>query len=874
MSEGGMGFCIWPEWWPRNPYLLFIPRHFPNPMRRQIFLASGLLLVGASVFALFNASRGVPEAGEEPGAMEPTDWFYLQRAFPQGEINYAAVHEAHQQASAMRMAAEARGGASWTFAGPTNIGGRVTSIAAESFTTFYVGTGSGGVFKSTDGGASFTPLGDDVLSLSIGDIVLDPSDDQTVYIGTGEANGGGGSLTYGGQGLFRSTNAGASWTSLGLEDTGTIGRVIVHPTSPGTIWVAAAGKLFANDEHRGVYRTTNGGTTWTKPLFVNDSTGVIDLAVNPRSPDTLYAASWERRRRANDRHYGGPGSGVHRSIDGGATWTRLTGGLPTDGDVGRIGLAVASSRPNVVYAIYTDTIGNTRTVYRSINGGDSWTSVGAPSGVSYGWWFGQLRVDPTDEDVLFAPWLNLYRSTNGGASWSFASSGMHVDHHALWIDPENPSQLIAGNDGGLYRSTNAGSSWTKASGGFPVTQYYTVEIDDAVPSRLYGGTQDNGTNRTLTGADNDWHSIYGGDGFYVLVDPTDNNFVYAESQYGNLGRSTNGGSSFSGATSGISGRTNWNTPVEFDPQDPTVLYYGSDKVFRSTNRAVNWSAISPDLTDGPGNGNLVFGTITTIGVAPSDPNTIWVGTDDGHVAVTENLGSSWSDVSAGLSGRWVTRVMPHPDEPRTAFATVSGYRWDEPGANVYYTNDGGQTWTPRSSGLPEAPVNDILFDPLDSDRLYLASDVGVFYSDDAGTNWNVVGIDLPAAPVLDIDLHPATRTLVAATYGRSMYRFDLSVLPTAGEEIVGLQTGSSLSIYPNPVRSTATIRYALARPSDIVLEVFDSRGRRVDVLERGMRLMGVHTVPWRLSSRLAAGTYLVRLLADQKETTVSVTVLR
>ena len=844
-------------------------------MRRAISATLVALIIGAAIFVLAKPFiDGLQEEEKhEPRAMEPTDWFYRQRAFPFGEINHEAVREAHEQAALMRSEAAARGGASWTFAGPTNIGGRVSAIAAENFSTFYVGTGSGGVFKTTDGGASFAPLGDEVLSLSIGDVALDPSDAQTVYVGTGESNGGGGSLTYGGQGVFRSTNGGTSWSSLGLEETGTIGRVVVHPTDPNTIWVAASGKLFANDEHRGLYRSTDGGTTWTKPLFVNDSTGVIDLAVNPRSPDTLYAASWERRRRANDRHYGGPGSGVHRSIDGGATWSELTSGLPTDGDVGRIGLAVAASRPNVVYAIYTNATGNIRTVYRTDNGGDSWTSVGAPPGPSYGWWFGQIRVDPADEDVVYAPWLSLYKSTNGGASWSFVSGGMHVDHHALWINPANPSQLIAGNDGGVYTSTNGASSWVKAAGDFPATQYYTVEIDESFPERLYGGTQDNGTNRTLTGAENDWHSIYGGDGFVVLVEPTNNQFVYAESQYGNLGRSTNGGSSFSGATSGISGRTNWNTPVVFDPQDPTILYYGANAVFRSTNRAVSWTSISPDLTDGPGNGNLVFGTVTTIAVGPSDANTIWAGTDDGHVWVTQNGGTSWTDVSAGLPQRWVTRVTAHPTQPLEAFVAVSGYRWNEPQANVYHTNDGGQTWIPRSSGLPEAPVNDLLFDPLDSNRLYIGSDLGVFYSDDAGLNWDVLGANLPAAPVLDIDLHHPTRTLVAATYGRSMYRYDLSALPTARDQIAEPQS-TSLSLFPNPVRTSATIRYTLERPSDMVLEVFDSRGRRVAVLERGRRAAGSYSVQWNASNRLASGTYVVRLSAGARTAAVAVTIVR
>ena len=292
-----------------------------------------------------------------------------------------------------------------------------------------------------------------------------------------------------------------------------------------------------------------------------------------------------------------------------------------------------------------------------------------------------------------------------------------------------------------------------------------------------------------------------------------------------------------------------NTILVFDPQDPTVLYYGANSVYRSINRAASWTAISPDLTDGPGNGSLVFGTVTTIAVAPSDANTIWAGSDDGHVWVTQNLGTSWTDVSAGLPQRWVTRVTAHPTQPLEAFVTVSGYRWDEPEANVYYTNDGGQTWVPRSSGLPEAPVNDLLFDPLDADRLYIGSDVGVFYSDDAGLTWDVVGAGLPAAPVLDIDLHHSTRTLVASTYGRSMYRFDLSALPTAGDQIVEPQS-SSLSIFPNPVRTAATIRYTLERPSSVILEVFDSRGRRVEVLEQGTvsqvrtRYSGEQTRDW------------------------------
>lgn len=833
-------------------------------------LGALLGLCAALIFSAFWIVRpGTPSVFEDPqalpGPLEPTDWFFVQRAYPRTEIDPAAFREALGQAQVLRANAQRRGDAPWEPAGATNIGGRVSSLAAESFDVFYVGTASGGIMKTTDGGQSFVSLGDDVLSLSIGDVALDPQDPSTVYAGTGESNGGGGSLTYGGQGVFQSPDGGASWTHLGLEETGTIGRIIVDPTDSQTLFVAAAGKLFASDEHRGVYRTTDGGQSWDKTLFVNDSTGAIDVAINPRSPDTLYAATWERRRRADDRHYGGEGSGIHRSIDGGATWTRLSVGLPSGANVGRIGISVAASRPNVVYAIYADATGNPLAVYRTQDGGDNWTIRGGFSGPSFCWWFGQIRADPTDAEVVYIPVLSLYKSGDGGASFNFASGSMHVDQHALWIDPSNPNQLIAGNDGGVYRSTSGGSSWAKAPGPFPATQFYTVEIDESVPERLYGGTQDNGTNRTLTGNLDDWQSIYGGDGFVVLVDPSNNQYVYAESQYGGLGRSTNGGSSFTGATSGVSGRKNWNMPYVFEPGNPETLYLGTDRVFKSTNRAQSWTPISPDLTGGPTNGSLVFGTITTLDVSPANVQTIWVGTDDGHVQVTHDGGASWADVSAGLPNRWITRVTPHPTEFQDAFVTVSGYRWGEDMAYVYLTQDGGQTWSPRTNGLPNAPVNDLLYDPQDSNRLYLSSDVGVFTSPDGGDTWQALGTGLPQAPVLDLDLHNGTRSLVAGTFGRSMYRYDLTQLPTASEGRPGT-VSLDLEVGPNPSSGAVTFRFGLDESQAVTLSVFDLQGRRVAVLARREFGPGRHDVRWDAPSGLAAGTYIARLAVERGST--------
>ena len=831
----------------------------------------GLLASAVVLAVVFRPEPLAPGAAFEPedtipGPVEPSDWFYRQRAFPTGRIDQAAFVAAQQRASEMR-AAKA-GGPAWQFAGPTNIGGRVSALAVESFDVFYAGTGSGGVFKTTDGGTTFTPVGDEVFTLSIGDVALDPQDPQTVWVGTGEANGGGGSLTYGGSGLWRSRDGGATWEARGLSASGTVGRIAVHPTDSDRVWVAVAGALFTKDDARGVFRTTDGGGSWTRTLAVDDSTGAIDLAVNPRSPDTLYAATWTRQRRPDARRYGGPGSGLWRSADGGATWQRLTSGLPGGADVGRIGVALAPSRPNVVYTVFTDATGNTRGTYRSTNGGDSWTPLASADDVSYGWWFGQIRVDPTDWETVWTPWLDLYRSTNGGGSWSYRSGSMHVDHHALWIDPADPSRMIAGNDGGVYRSANAGANWAKASGGLPATQFYTVEVDASRPERLYGGAQDNGTNRTLTGGLGDWQQIFGGDGHYVLVDPSDNAFVYVEYQYGNLFRSTNGGSSFVSARPPVL-RANWSAPLAFDPRDPRTLYFGGARLWRSTDRAQSWAPISPDLSDGPRSGNLVFGTLTTIGVSPAAPGRLWAGTDDGHVWTTADGGATWADVSAGLPTRWVTRVTPHPTAPLTAVATLSGFRSGEDAARVYRTDDAGATWTAIDAGLPDAPANDVLFDPADPDRLFLGTDVGTFWSRDGGATWDVLGSDLPLAPVTDLDLEG--RSLVAATYGRGLHRLDLARLPTSGEAPPG--AALALSLAPNPASGATVLRFSLSAPGRASAEVFDARGR--SVLVSPAAPFGAGEGRLRLDlARLPPGVYTVRLTTPEARESTRLTVVR
>jgi photosystem II stability/assembly factor-like uncharacterized protein len=783
--------------------------------------------ISASLTIAIVVNAFIASEVDEDESTTPNDWFFLQRSFPFQEINYDARNVAWQQAQEIKSSSNIRG-EGWLLKGPFNIGGRISAVAMTDGIpyTIYAGAASGGIFRSLTAGETWEPVFDDALSLSIGDIAVAPSNQAVVWVGTGEANAGGGSMSYDGFGVYKSENAGDSWQHLGLENTGSIGRLAVHPTDPQTCFVAAMGRLFSNNPDRGVFRTTDGGLTWDKVLFVNDSVGAIDIVMHPVHPDTLYACMWERVRRPDYRNYGGPGCGIYRSYDGGDNWTLLTIGLPAaSSSVGRIGIDISASDPNILYAIYADDIGYFDGVYKTTNGGNSWIRTNdndlANMYSSYGWWFGRISIDPADPDIAYAIGFDLYKTTNGGNSWPMISSTVHVDQHDLAISPIDHNLVVLGNDGGIYISFDGGSAWTFVNN-LPITQFYTCEIDEQQPQRLYGGTQDNGTNRTLTGDADDWQSIYWGDGFHVLVDPTDNDYVYAEYQYGNFARSTNGGTYFTEAMSGISGsdRMNWNTPFAFDPNNPQILYYGANRLYKTTNRAISWQAISPDLTNSiPGSG-VVYGTITTIAAAPSNSQYIYVGTDDGNVWKTENGGSSWNNISLGLPERWITRVAIDPYDEQVVYVTLSGYRYDSYQPHVFRSTDAGESWTDVSGNLPEAPANDLIIDPALDSTLYLATDFGVFITRDLGEFWSMLGDNLPNVPVVDLDFHQPTRTLIAATYGRSMYSFNVDQLVFIDDLTVREQ---ELKIFPNPVAQVLNLQIDLKQ--DTQYSILDSGGK-------------------------------------------------
>ncbi|HUV31736.1 MAG TPA: hypothetical protein VMY05_11700 [Acidobacteriota bacterium] len=713
--------------------------------------------------------------GKRPKLLRrPNTWFYEQRAYPYDRIPQDQYLEALDEARIARREYRAMGGdaVTWQETGPTNIPGRIASIAVHPSdpNTIYAGSAAGGVYKSTDLGGNWTAIFDDVGTFSIGAVAIHPSDPDVIYVGTGEPTAA--IDDYEGTGVYKSLDGGATWNLVGLPNSALIGRIVIDPLHPDTVYVAVLGQVFGTGTSmdRGLYRSQDGGANWEKILFVDAQTGCVDVALHP-STGTVFAAMYIV--------YSGATSAIWKSSDHGDTFTMIsgTGGLPAPGNIGRIGLSL-DPQSETVYAIHVD--GATQDllgIYKSTNLGVAWTRTN--DGELYGtyggfaWYFGQIRVAPGYPDIVYSLGVSLWKSEDGGANWFNASGGTHVDHHAMCILPTNPDVVYNGCDGGVNYTNNGGYSWTTFRN-MANTQFYAMTVDYNNPDHIYGGTQDNGTMRTMSGSTGDWDEIYGGDGFYCLVDYTNPNVIYVESQNGNLAKSTDGGFSFSWAQNGIdpSGTEphGWNTPVAMDPVHPNILYYGTDRVYRTADGAENWTAISSALSSR---------YITTMGVARSDSQVVYAGSRVGTVHVTTNDGASWTRIDGVLPDRWVTRLTVDPYDAAVCYVTLSGYISNGSTLpHIFRTANYGSGWTDISSNLPDAPLNDVIIDPHDNQTLYVGSDVGVFVTHDLGGSWAPLGTGMPVTCVHDLEMNARTRLLVAATHGRSMFK---TIIPCADE---------------------------------------------------------------------------------------------
>jgi photosystem II stability/assembly factor-like uncharacterized protein len=821
---------------------------------------------------MLNGRKATPESFREykesvrsdDPSRKPTEWFTIQRAYPFDDIPFESYRQALKQAVDVRNATMSDLEFTATLAGPSNVGGRITALAVHpsDIYTIYAGAALGGVFKSLDGGETWMPISDEVPSLSVGDLAIDPLDPDVLYLGTGEANSSGDS--YAGTGLYKTTDGGLSWEFSGLPESYHIGRIAIDPILTNRVYAAVMGKLFNTNPERGVYRSTDSGDSWERVLYISDSTGCIDIVIDPLNTDNIYAAMWERIRHPRYRTVGGLTSGIWKSTDGGDTWNRLSNGLPAPApDNGRIGLAIAPSNPSILYASYTNHPGYLKGFWRSTDGGDSWESrltyPDTSDFSSFGWYFGQIWVHPSNPDMIYFGDVSQWKSTNGGSRWSDITGIMHVDMHAMYQHTDDPNYMVVGNDGGVFISMNGGGQWTKCYD-LPITQFYAITIDYLTPYRLYGGTQDNSTPGTINGGIDDWEVFFYGDGFYANVDFTNSNVIYAEAQYGYLGKSTDLGHDwdviFTQYDHGE--RCNWSTPVVMSPHDNRTLYYGAERVWRTTDGGRNFTAISPDLTGGPGGGNLVFGTITTISPSPLNEDIIWAGTDDSRVWVTTDGGANWDLVSQDLPERWCTRVTADVFEENAAYVSFSGYKVDELVPHIFKTTDYGQTWQDISGNLVDLPVNDILPDPQIPDRLYIGTDFGVYYTDDGGLVWQWMGDGHPICPVMDIELHDGERKLVSGTHGRSMYEFDLTQVGVDDEDRPPIASYRLYQNYPNPFNASTTISFEARKAGRAKVCVYDVNGRLVTELFNGHVGVGKHTMVFN-ADNLASGIYFVSL---------------
>lgn len=816
--------------------------------------------------------QSLPEVKEPK--MEPNDWLAKQKLYPNPSFSYSHYLFALQQAQSLHKAATNRG-ASWQLAGPTNIGGRITDIAVHPSAPeiIYIGAASGGILKSSNNGLDWQQVFNDAPVISIGALAIDPSNPDVLYAGTGEANAS--SYSFIGNGIYKSTDAGQSWDHIGLEQSAYFGRILVDYNDSDRVFAAACGTLFSPNEMRGIYRSTNGGNNWERVLYVSDSTAGVDIIQHPSNPDILYASMWERMRGLTYRRSHGTTSGIYKSIDGGNNWTLLTNGLPGGDQKGRIGLAIGQNNPEIVYA-FIDKLENgslIASVYKSTNGGQSWQQTNdgniADMNSTFGWYFGQIRVDPQNDNRFYVLGVDLYRSDNGGSSYTqiggyFNIDEIYVDNHAMFLHPTNGT-ILHGNDGGLYRSNDMGNNWTKINN-LPLTQFYAIDVDYLNPQRIYGGNQDNNTIRTWTGNHNDWERILGGDGMYCLVDYTNSNIIYAESQWGNLTRSDDGGNSFSYIASWSGDRTNWSSPYVMHPTSPQTLYFGTYRVWKTTNKGNSWTPISGDLTH-----NLAqsgFSTITTIAISKLNPNLLLTGSDDGRIHLSSSGGLFWDDISQGLPQRWITRVAFDPFNENTIYATVSGFRWDVSHPYVFRSNDLGQNWESISSNLPTLPVNVIVADPDRQGWLYVGTDVGVFYTENTGIEWSSLMDGLPSVPVTDLKIHQPTRTLIAGTYGNSAHRLSLDLITSISTKEKNSNYATLKPVYPNPVERSGSLQcsYYLTSAGKCELQIIDVKGNVVRKLYSGNQTSGEHQLTINLndSDVLSNGVFFLRLITDKQ----------
>lgn len=808
----------------------------------------------------------------------------------------------------------------WRSIGPANMGGRTADIEGVpgNPNVVYVATASGGLFKTVNGGVTWKPIFERQSTISIGDIALAPSNPDTVWVGTGESNVRN-SVSFG-DGVYKSTDGGQNWQHMGLRNTERISAIAIHPQNPDIVYVGALGHAFGPNEDRGVFMTTDGGKTWIRTLYIDKEHGVSDLDIDLTNPNILYAGMWSFERKPWTHRSGSEKGGVFKSIDGGRSWNKITNGLPKL--LGRIGVRSAPSNPNVVYAIVESKEG---TLYRSDDRGETFKQVSKQTNiVSRGFYYTTVRVDPNDENRVFAVASSLFISIDGGKTFRSITGRTHIDYHALWMDPKNPKRMWQGQDGGIAVSYDSGETWEYVNN-IPLGQFYQIHADNRLPFYyVMGGLQDNGAwtgpSRTREPAgimNDDWRMVSFGDGFYVINNADDTELYISESQGGNILRTDFrtreqqevnpwGRGSGDGPAIGEKYRFNWNSPIILSPHDKNTVYFGGNVVFKSTDFGKTWEQISSDLTtNNPEKQKDAGGpvaientsaeyhtTIISIAESPLQKGQLWVGTDDGNLQLTSDGGKTWSNIIASVAGvpanSPVSHVEPSRVSAQTAYVAFERHMFDDFRPYIFKTTDGGKTWSPIAGNLPsKAYVQVVREDPKNPGLLYAGTEIGLFASHNGGREWIPLNLkNMPNVAVHDIVVHPRENDLIVATHGRSVWILDdatpiqqmTSTIANSNAHLFPVRSGLRFASFftrygigdkvftgPNPAYGALITYYLKDKLDDkatFKIELRDESGKLVQELTKLSREKGLNRVAW----NLRYGGAEVRRLPSAEET--------
>jgi photosystem II stability/assembly factor-like uncharacterized protein len=795
----------------------------------------------------------------------PYEYFNFMRSYPDPTMDMDAYNKMLKDAESNAKMKQSNSVLSWTNEGPNNIGGRITALEIHPTNTnvIFAGCPGGGLFRSTDAGVTWNPIFDSQAFLSIACIAFDPVNPNIMYVGTGDPDTPFTVLV--GNGIYKSTDGGNTWTNLGLGQMGIISKILIDPGNSNIIYAAAMGTPMVRDLNRGIYKSTNGGTNWNQILSINNETGISDMVMDFTNSAVIYATSWTRIRTNQESTGYSNTTRVYKTINSGTNWNMINNGLPNT-KLSRYAICMSNQNAQKIYVAACDSLYQLEGMYVSTNGGALFTPLAGWNQIAsnyngFGWYFGRLTVKPNDDDDILISGVEHWRSTDGGNNffmnqpqwWNY---NPHSDIHNIRF--RTPSNYILATDGGLYETYDDGASWNKLDN-IPNTQYYKVNYNPFLSTEYCGGAQDNGTmyGGAISGINN-WLREWGGDGFQPLLDATNNQNRYAECQNGALYVSTDGGNSYNDFNNGIdpNDRCNWDMPYCFGGNNQTVMFTGTYRMYKNIgNPVANWNAISPDLTDG-----IIFEprfhNISCVSNSKLNTQYIYAGTSDANAWRSLNGGTTWTNVTTGLPNRYVTSIKASPTVTNNVYVSHSGYRANDYIPHIHKSTNNGTTWTDISGNLPQAAINDIQLVPGFENVIFVATDIGVYYTQNGGTNWALLGNNLPIMVIWDLELNPTTNKLIAGTFARGMFTMDISSLKVLVSVDEPEKESSDLILYPNPCSGQFFVKTASSE-GKMSYKIYNYEGKMVQEGE-------INSDPSVNVSRLSKGIYNVVLEKDGK----------